>query len=448
MLKTSNSPTPSAMRTKVLEIISGMKSFLTECLSQREKYLARPADFTRNRKLTFERLCLFLLSNTKRSLSLELDEFYLIQGEWSCTKSAFSQVRYRVKRDLFCAWSKHLVDLVYKNTSMRLRKWKDYYLKGVDGTTLYLLDDPNIVTEFGGARNQYGLVAMGRAGFQVDLLNGYCCASWVGPHKLGEPHFAMLFLEDSTSKDLLIYDRNFISFELIYKHLQRGVPFLMRSTLTFNKVVEDFVSSGQKQAIVSFLITDETRRSLRKQKFEVDKNTTVNVRLIRIELDTGETEVLATNLLDQKKYRHKCFKELYAKRWGCETQIDKFKNKLQIEVFTGHKPEAIYQDFFTSVIVLNLHNLIVRACDKQLKEKIESRQNPAAINQNVSVGLLKKRLITLFAQTHMKFILDELKLLFLNHLEIVRPGRNCPRDFTRKRQYGKYQTYKNYRRAF
>jgi hypothetical protein len=289
---------------------------------------------------------------------------------------------------------------------------------------------------------------MGRAGYQVDLLNGYCCGAWIGPHKFGEPQFAMSFLEASTPKDLLIYDRNFISFELIYKHLQKGIPFLMRSMLTFNKVVEGFVNSEQKQAVVYFPIPDEARRSLWKQGFEVNKNTSVKVRLIRILLDSGETEVLATSLLDQKKYRHKCFKELYAKRWGCETQIDKFKNKLQMEIFTGHKTEAIYQDFFASVIVLNLHNLIVRSCDKQLKEKIESRQNPAAINQSVSVGLLKKRLVTLFSYSNMKLILDELKLLFLNHLEIVRVGRNCPRNQVRKRQYGKYQTYKNYRRAF
>ena len=425
-----------------------MKSFLTECLSHREKYLARPADFTRNRKLTFERLCLFLLSNSKRSLGIELDEFYLAQGEWSCTKSAFSQARYRIKHDFFRTWNKHLIDLVYSKTSTRLCKWKDYYLKGVDGTTLYLFDDTAIAAEFGGSRNQYGFVVMGRAGFQVDLLNGYCCGAWIGPHKLGEPQFAISFLEASTPKDLLIYDRNFISFELIYKHLQKGVPFLMRSMLTFNKIVEGFVSSGQKQAIAYFPIPDEARRSLRKQGFEVNKDTSVKVRLIKIELDSGETEVLATSLFDQKKYRHKCFKELYAKRWGCETQIDKFKNKLQMEIFTGHKTEAIYQDFFASVIVLNLHNLIVRSCDKQLQEKIEARQNPAAINQNVSVGLLKKRLVTLFSYTNMKLILDELKLLFLNHLEIVRAGRTCARNLVRKRQHGKYQTYKNYRRAF
>lgn len=448
MLKTSNSPTPPAMRTKVLEILSGMKSFLAEGLANRQKYLSRSADFTRKRILTFERLCLFLLSNCKRSLSLELDEFYLERTEWPCTKSAFSQARYRVKSDFFRAWAKHLIDLVYGESRQNLRAWKGFYLKGVDGTTLYLFDDDEVLAEFGGTGNQHGLVVMGRAGFQVDLLNGYCCASWLGPHKVGEPHFATLFLKESGAQDLLIYDRNFISFELIYKHIRAGVPFLMRSMTTFNGTVERFFNSGRKQAIEYFPITDAALQSLRKQGYEVNKNSRVKVRLLRIELESGEVEILVSSLLDKKKYRHSCFKELYGKRWGCETQIEKFKNKLQLEIFTGHKPEAIYQDFFATLIVLNLHNLIVRSCDKKLKEINDFRGKPAAVNQNVSIGLLKKKLAWLFESNSPTAILKELKLLFLSHLEAIRPGRKYPREPARKRQYGKYQTYKNYRRAF
>lgn len=111
------------------------------------------------------------------------------------------------------------------------------------------------------------------------------------------------------------------------------------------------------------------------------------MRLLRIELESGEVEILVSSLLDKKKYQHSCFKELYGKRWGCETQIEKFKNKLQLEIFTGHKPEAIYQDFFATLIVLNLHNLIVRSCDKKLKEINEFREKPAAAPAGASPRL-------------------------------------------------------------
>ena len=166
------------------------------------------------------------------------------------------------------------------------------------------------------------------------------------------------------------------------------------------------------------------------------------------ELESGEPEVLVTNLYDEKKYPFRCFKALYGKRWGCETQIEKFKNKLQLEIFTGHKPEAIYQDFFAAVIVMNLHNLIVRSCDKKVMKINKPREKPGAVNQNISMGLLKKRLVQLFENKDAATILKVLKLLFISHLELIRPGRKYSRQPTKKRQKGKYQTYTNYRRAF
>ncbi len=43
-----------------------------------------------------------------------------------------------------------------------------------------------------------------------------------------------------------------------------------------------------------------------------------DVRLIRIELDSGEVEILVTSLLDVGQYPHRIFKGLYHKRWPVE----------------------------------------------------------------------------------------------------------------------------------
>ena len=130
-----------------------------------------------------------------------------------------------------------------------------------------------------------------------------------------------------------------------------------------------------------------------------------------------------------------------------ETRFDQIKNKLQIEVFSGHKPPAIYQDFFATVIASNLHNLICKECTLELEQVNADKETPLAINQNVSIGLLKPRIVTLFLSNKTTAIFDKLKKLFLNHLEPIRPGRNYPRPKTIRRLKGKYQTFKNYRRA-
>ena len=45
----------------------------------------------------------------------------------------------------------------------------------------------------------------------------------------------------------------------------------------------------------------------------------IKIRLIKVILDTGEIEILMSNLMDKKKYPKAIFKELYFMRWGIET---------------------------------------------------------------------------------------------------------------------------------
>jgi len=388
----------------------------------------------------------FLISQSKRSLSIELNEYFDILGQSPCTKSAFSKARYRVLWLFFRDWHRHLVDLVYADPRS-LYTWKGYFLKAVDGSSIYLFKDVEVEKEFGGQSNQHGRIPMARAGIELDVLNGYCTQAQLQSYSEGEVVFAEAFLENSTQKDLRIYDRYFASFELIFKHFHKRVHFLMRCKVDFNLVVKRFVASGKKQSVVEFPIPKKLRLALQQQGHAVDHATTVRVRLVRVEIGQSEPEILITSLLDLRKYPHSCFKELYNYRWGDETKFDQIKNKLQIEVFSGHKPQAIYQDFFATVIASNLHNLICKECTQELEQINANRETSVAINQNVSIGLLKPRLLILFVAPKPDTIFDELKKLFLRHLEPIRPGRKYPRTKTIRRLKGKYQTFKNYRRA-
>ena len=388
----------------------------------------------------------FLISQTKRSLSIELTEYFDRLGESPCTKGAFSKARYRVLWVFFRDWHRHLVDMVYADPRT-LCTWKGYFLKAVDGSSIYLFKDSEVEKEFGSQSNQHMRIPMARAGIELDVLNGYCTQAQLQPYAEGEVVFAEAFLENSSQKDLRIYDRYFASFELMFKHLQKKVHFVMRCKVGFNGVVKKFVASGKKQSVVEFPIPKNLPPALQRQGYAVDHATTLRVRLVRLEIGQAEPEILITSLLDLRKYPHGSFKELYNYRWGDETRFDQIKNKLQVEVFSGHKPQAIYQDFFATIIASNFHNLICKECTPELEQINADRQTTVAINQNVSIGLLKPRLAILFITQKPGAIFDGLKELFLRHLEPIRPGRKYPRTKTIRRLKGKYQTFKNYRRA-
>jgi hypothetical protein len=435
------------MNAKIAKILTKATDFTTLLENERQEYLHNPKAFTRVRILCFKTICFCLLCQSKRTLATELDAYLKAMGKKPCTKGAFSKARYKIKWQAFQAWLEHIVRLIYAQ-SPKLARWKGFRLKAIDGSSIYLFEAEGIEEEFGGQDNQHGRIPMARAGLEVDVLNGFCTQARLQPYSEGESVFAFEFLKNSSPDDLCIYDRLFPSFELIFKHLEKGVHFLMRCKLSFNKTVKQFVSSGELEAGVEFSIPENLVSSLRAQGYAVTPKSTVKVRLLRIDIGQSEPEILITSLQCKNKYPHSCFKELYGYRWGVETKFDTLKNKFQIEVFSGHKPEAVYQDFFATIIAANLHTLLVRGCDQKLEGINAPRQSPVAIHQNVSIGLLKARMAALLNAKRKGPLIREIIELFLRHVERVRRGIARPRSKTARRLKGKYQTFKNYRRTY
>ena len=57
------------------------------------------------------------------------------------------------------------------------------------------------------------------------------------------------------------------------------------------------------------------------------------LRLIRVELDTGEIEVLITSLTNERKFPHEIFMDLYHKRWPVEVDYLFMKERIEIGNF-------------------------------------------------------------------------------------------------------------------
>ena len=85
-----------------IKIIEGLKKFLNNSLNNREKYCINDKVFTRDRILTFSITCLLLINMLRRSLSIEIYDFFdLMYFNTECSKSAFSQSRYKLKYQFF-----------------------------------------------------------------------------------------------------------------------------------------------------------------------------------------------------------------------------------------------------------------------------------------------------------------------------------------------------------
>ena len=83
-------------------------------------------------------------------------------------------------------------------------------------------------------------------------------------------------------------------------------------------------------------------------------------------------------------------------RWGVESNISVQKNILQLESFSGLTVAAVLQDFYATVLMTNLHSLLIKDAQQTVENTLKHRRYPMKINKNKSFGKLKVNLVSLF----------------------------------------------------
>lgn len=409
-----------------------------------KKFRMCEKDFTRERKLTFSGTLLFMINFLKKSMSLEIVNFitHISKIKPACffTSSAFVQCRKKINPEVFIHLNQTLIKEFYTDNDASVQLWKGFRLLSVDGSILNLPNTEELKNHYGHSQNQTNsIVIQARASVLYDVLNRYVIDGKFTPLSNGEMVSAMGHLEHSKPNDLIIYDRGYTSFGLIYEDFSRSIDFVIRSKKSFNKEVIDFYLSGLKSKIIEIYPGED--RKIKEKPY--DYNSFETVRLVRVELSGEEDEVLITSLLDEKKYPTELFKSLYFQRWKVETFYDELKNKLKVEHFSGYSKQTILQDFYTALFVSNIQTLLVGEINEELSQNIKTKYE-YKVNNNLSYGFLKDRIVTLFfSKTDTDNTLSELKVLFKKHLIPIRPNRTFERHKDKYRTKQKPKVPKN-----
>jgi len=410
-------------------------------------------NFTRNRKLSFRSAIVFIINFLTKSLSVEIDNFIRFIGcnlkgsEISCfTKSAFVQYRKKIKPEVFKSLSDSLIEEFYTDNDESVKLWNGFRLLAVDGSRLVLPDTNELESIYGKAKNQSETgVVQARISVLYDVLNRFAIDGVLSPLSTGENVLALNHLAFAKANDLIIYDRGYPSFNLIYEHFEKGVDFLIRVKADFSNVTREFHQRGLQSDVVRM----QPGKNIKLSDKPYSKNTFKEVRLVRVELPDGDSEILITSLFDSKKYPGSIFKELYFLRWGVETFYDELKNKIRIEHFSGYSEHCILQDFYAALFVSNVQSLIVGEINDELAKESTEYKYQYKVNSNLSYGFLKDRIILLFfSDKEMDEIVSELKELFKKHTIPIRPNRKYDRNTGKYRKREKPKLLKNNKNSF
>lgn len=307
-----------------------------------------PKAFTRSRKLPFGTVVSTILQLAKRSLQIECN----LLGEREMTdpasKQAFSKARYKVRYTAFQALNDQFLEDVYKNN--RLGLWRGYRLLGVDASTIRLPESEEN-EEYFGRHNSSGFnkkkdPIMARISEVVELTTGIVINAEIGPICFAERTFAKeqielvtnLFKSYDQEKIVFVFDRGYISYDWIKMLLSLRADFIFRVPRNFNKA--NLGIYGECDCIVSLMPDIPPLRLI-----------------IRL-LPSGEKCVLLTSLTNQDEMTTGDLMNVYWLRWsGCEEGYKKQKISLELENFSGIGVEAVLQEFYATLLIINLLQL-------------------------------------------------------------------------------------------
>jgi hypothetical protein len=359
---------------------------------------------------------------------------------------ALVKARRKLKAEFFEDFFSLLVERFYQCAPVK--RFKGLRLWACDGSALKLPDNSDTRT-IGTHTNQHQQVASVKLLCYFDLLNKILARFWLRNKRICELRLVEPCVKDLPKDVLSIYDRHYGSHLMVFLHLHYGSPCLirMKTRHSFTSVA-NFLTTGQAQTTVTEPLQERAWRELRKMGLHKSRYHSVTYRLIRVELSTGETEVLLTTLLSPL-VTVEDFAWLYGKRWGVETCFDQIKNLMKAPVFSGYSALACRQDLWAVAILFNLQTIVMLAAEPELKKRCAKRKTPYQINRNVGLDSLRRRLHSLFLsglkalESALEFLIER----FLKSLERVLEVVPRPRKKKKSRLNERHQTEYNYKAA-
>jgi len=327
-----------------------------------------PKHFTRETtsQLTFMKTALVLLRMVKKSIKVELmDFFYQADKEIAIpSRQALSKAREKISYTAFADFFNKSCELVVDDHAAKTHK--GYRLFAIDGTTFVVGRHDKLSNYFGDSTAVAGK-AMCRISAVVDILGDSIARAIPAPFSLGERALALSQVESlqAVSDALFLFDRGYWSPKLCAGIIEQKQKFLMR-----------LQSSNSKSSVT---LSDGIEENLRRYSFV---------------LPSGVEEVLITNIPEDEMTDDE-LANLYAKRWGIETKYLELKARLQIDKFSGESVNTVLQDIYCTLYISNLVAFIAESSNKLIEAKTAGKDNlyEQKTNKSVCIATLRKRFV-------------------------------------------------------
>lgn len=413
-------------------------------ISKKDEYVMAPGiDFSRNRKLSMETVIRWILSMGASSLKKELHGFRELENI-DVTSSAFIQQRKKIKTQAFRDIFSH-----FSNVARQKKHFRGYRLLAADGSAISMPRNPHSETFIQPKMNpegynQFHLNAvydlLDRSYFDVELQPGV---------KMDERAALINILDRNifNEKTIIITDRGYEGYNMFAHFIETDrVDFVCRVKngssgalaeierlpmeeldrclsigITTSQTNDDkvhkrrYIPTGSKKGKT---LSPNTR--IRRWDFESPY--TLNVRVVRFLLDTGDYETIVTSL-PKNEFSINDIKKLYHMRWGIETSFRELKYFVGLINLHGKSDTFVAQEIYAALIIYNFCEWITgEAVVRNSAKNIHIYQVNYSMAFFLCRNYFKKRV-----QSEEDLLKDIGK-----YIEPVRPGRSDKRKLRPK----------------
>jgi len=343
--------------------------------------------------------------------------------------SAFTEARKKLDENIFSVLNQRIIDVCDEDDSARYR-WFNHRLFAVDGSKLNLpreLIHSGYRTPSDDAHYPQGLLSClyqlkSKIPYDFDLVS-----------HANERHCALAHLKTLNSGDVVVYDRGYFSYAMLYYHLQAGVYPIFRLQKNTFKEIDAFRNSHQTDRIIPLLPSKETQRDIRKQFPDIDF-VALKIRLIKYTL-AGNTYCIGTTLMD-KQYTIDAFRDVYHARWGVEELYKVSKHMIEVDDFHGRSERTVKQELFAHFVLITMSRLCSNESESLLLSLLNLTREETDGESTIQVNF-KNALATVSRHLEeimftparcIKKVMEDIVCSVSRYRQKIRPGRSYVRQ--------------------
>ena len=421
---------------------------------EKDKFVTEKGKFTKNYKMPFEDFIYYIIGNKGKTSALELYDYSKVKYKtvlecvkMCVTKQDFSKQRQYIKPEFFKEANRLGIEDVYSSKKHPLEKFYDCFVLNYDGSQVTIPNTAQTRAEFDIDLNSLEKADTPKARISVvsDAKNDFIIDSAidslsVGEHELAYKHIERIDKILDLKKAINVFDRYYVSTELIIQLLSKESYFIFR--LKSNTYINERNTMKADDEWVNIDLYHNRKQNIKHEEIKAiaDKLDFLNLRIVNIPLKTGEIETLLTNIPDEMATSLE-LKNLYGERWQVERCYDVLKNKLHLENFSGKKRITIEQDFYSQILMYNMLIEYKMHCNKELKENQENNNLKCEykVNMNILAGQLKTSLFEMFlAETNDEREEIQREVLIIAKKNIIKVEKKSPQPRKKKTRKLKY----------